>query len=299
MKKTIFLSLLSVFALIGNAAANERILVNSEVTTHIVMPERIKMVDISTTKVIGNQCADNMVRIKPNVPTDSLPTGEGQGGASHSEGELLATLTLIGERHIAQYDLVYTKEPSCAVTIFQVPYADTQSYVHPDVSMPLSEMARYAWVIYGSNRKFNQIVTKANGIKAVVNNIYTVGDYFFIDYSLENKTKIAYDIEELRIQLTDKKETKATNSQTIELSPVFSLNNAKKFKKNYRNVLVLPKLTFPDEKVLRLEISENQISGRVIALAIEYEDILNADGFDNKIVERIPYNCQYYYYVQP
>lgn len=73
---------------------------------------------------------------------------------------------------------------------------------------------------------------------------------------------------------------------------VFSLNYAKKFQKNYRNVLVLPKLTFPDEKVLRLEISENQISGRVIVLTIEYEDILNADGFDSDILK----NCDYYPY---
>ena len=34
------------------------ILVNEEVTTHIVMPENIKLVDISTDKLVGNQCAD-------------------------------------------------------------------------------------------------------------------------------------------------------------------------------------------------------------------------------------------------
>ena len=96
------------------------------------------------------------------------------------------------------------------------------------------------------------------------------------------------------MKLTDKKETKATNSQTIELTPVYSLNPVKKFKKNYRNVLVIEKLTFPDEKVLRLEISENQISGRVITLTIEYEDILNADGFDSDILKNS--SCYPYYY---
>lgn len=116
--------------------------------------------------------------------------------------------------------------------------------------------------------------------------------------TLQNKTKIAYDIEELRVELTDKKETKATNSQTIELSPVFSLNHVRKFKKSYRNVLVLPKLTFPDEKVLRLEISENQISGRVITLTIEYEDILHADGFDSDILKNAAY-YPYYYITYP
>lgn len=292
MKSKMLLCFLSLFMAAAGASANERIYVNREVTTHIVMPENIKMVDISTTKIAGNQCTDNIVRIKPSCGSDSIPE------AGYRDNELLGTLTLIGERHIAQYDILYTQSPQMAASIFEVPYSHTQSYINPEVTMPMAEMARYAWAVYGSGRKYNQIVSRAHGMKAVVNNIYAVGDYFFIDYSLQNKTKIAYDIEELRVKLTDKKETKATNSQTIELSPVFSLNHVRKFKKSYHNVLVLPKLTFPDEKVLRLEISENQISGRVITLTIEYEDILHADGFDSDILKNAAY-YPYYYITYP
>ena len=280
MKAKLFLLFFGLLGFVVQAAAKEKIYVNSEVTTHIVMPENIKLVDISTTKIMGNQCADNMVRIKPYLEQDSVKS-------AFSENELLGTITLIGERHIAQYDVVY---PSMAASIFEVAYSDTQSYINPEVSMPKAEMVRYAWAVYGSKRKYNQVVSNAHGMKAIVNNIYTIGDY-----SLQNKTKIAYDIEELRVKLTDKKETKATNSQTIELTPIYSLNPVKKFKKNYRNVLVIEKLTFPDEKVLRLEISENQISGRVITLTIEYEDILNADGFDSDILKNS--SCYPYYYI--
>ena len=283
MKDKIIAATLALCAVAIPATAKEKILVNSEVTTHIVMPENIKMVDLSTTKIIGNQCADNIVRIKPFIEADSVPT-------SYREGELMGTLTLIGERHLAQYDVVYTAAPSRAASIHRVPYAGLDSYINPEVSMPQSEMARYAWAVYGNGRKYNQVVSKANGMKAIVNNIYSIGDYFFIDYSIQNSTKIAYDIAEVRVKLTDKKEVKATNSQTVELSPVYSLNLARKFKKNYRNVLVLDKLTFPDEKVLRIEISENQISGRVITLTVEYDDILNADGFDSDILKNLPFN---------
>ena len=283
MKDKIIAATLALCAVAIPATAKEKILVNSEVTTHIVMPENIKMVDLSTTKIIGNQCADNIVRIKPFIEADSVPT-------HYREGELMGTLTLIGERHLAQYDVVYTSAPSRAASIYHVPYAGLDSYINPEVSMPQSEMARYAWAVYGSGRKYNQVVSRGNGMKAIVNNIYSIGDYFFIDYSLQNSTKIAYDIAEVRVKLTDKKEVKATNSQTEELSPVYSLNLAKKFKKNYRNVLVLDKLTFPDEKVLRIEISENQISGRVITLTVEYDDILNADGFDSDILKNLPFN---------
>lgn len=283
MKDRIIAATLALCAVAIPATAKEKILVNSEVTTHIVMPENIKMVDLSTTKIIGNQCADNIVRIKPFIEADSVLT-------HYREGELMGTLTLIGERHLAQYDVVYTSAPSRAASIHRVPYAGLDSYINPEVSMPQSEMARYAWAVYGSGRKYNQVVSRANGMKAIVNNIYSIGDYFFIDYSLQNSTKIAYDIAEVRVKLTDKKEVKATNSQTVELSPVYSLNLAKKFKKSYRNVLVLDKLTFPDEKVLRIEISENQISGRVITLTVEYDDILNADGFDSDILKNLPFN---------
>ena len=296
MKTKLFILLFGILGVVAQVSANEKIYVNSEVTTHIVMPENIKLVDISTTKIVGNQCTDNIVRIKPYLESDSL-----QAVGSYKDNELLGTITLIGERHIAQYDILYTQSPGMAASIFEVPYNHTRSYINPEVSMPMAEMARYAWAVYSSDRKYNQIVTKAHGMKAVINNIYAVGDYFFIDYSLQNKTKIPYDIEEIWVKLTDKKETKATNSQTIELSPVFTLNSSRKFKKNYRNVLVLPKLTFPDEKVLRLEISENQISGRVIVLTIEYEDILHADGFDSDILKDAAYYPYYHisYTVKP
>ena len=196
MKAKLFLLFFGLLGMVVQAAAKEKIYVNSEVTTHIVMPENIKLVDISTTKIMGNQCADNMVRIKPYLEPDSIKT-------SFDENELLGTITLIGERHIAQYDVVYTHYPSMAASIFEVAYSDTQSYINPEVSMPKAEMVRYAWAVYGSKRKYNQVVSNAHGMKAIVNNIYTIGDYFFIDYSLQNKTKIAYDIEELRVKLTD------------------------------------------------------------------------------------------------
>ena len=255
---------------------NHVIFVNEDVTTHVIMPENIKLVDMSTDKIVGNQCAENIVRIKPS--------------GRMRDHELVGTITVIGERHLAQYDIVYTAGPACANSIYRIQLDELKRYKNPDVLMPESQMAAYAWAIYGSQPNYNNIHYSANGIRAVVNNIYTVNDYFFIDYSLYNRTKIKYDIDEVRVKLSDKKEAKATNSQTIELTPTYSLNTARSFKKAYRNVIVLPKLTFPDEKVLRIEIAERQISGRVIYIPIEYEDILNADGFDKCLLNRLPFN---------
>lgn len=256
------------------------ILVNSDVTTHIVMPENLKLVDISTANIIGNQCADNMVRIKP-TPVDSI------GRERYHDNEFLGTVTLIGERHMAQYDIRYETLPQRASSIFNVSYDQTMKYANPEVSMPESEISRFAWAVYGSKRKFNNIKSNAYGIKASIYNIYTIGNYFFIDFCLENKSNVEYDIDEIRVTLTDKKETKATNSQTIQINPVYTLNPASRFKRNYRQVLVLDKLTFPEEKIINITVTENQISGRQVVLSMEYADVLNADGFDITKIDKI------------
>jgi conjugative transposon TraN protein len=201
--------------------------------------------------------------------------------------ELAGTMTVIGERHIAQFNVVYVKGPALANSIYTIDLRDTKRYNNPDVLMPEADMAKFAWAIYGTPARFHNIHYKKYGIKAVVNNIYAIDDYFFIDFSLYNNTNIKFDIDEIRVKLTDKKESKATNTQTIELTPAYILNKASSFKKGYRNVIVLNKLTFPDEKILNLEISENQISGRVLYIPIEYSDILHTDGFDDNLMKSL------------
>ena len=70
----------------------------------------------------------------------------------------------------------------------------------------------------------------------------------------------------------------------VELTPAMVLDQSKTFKYGYRNVLVLKKMTFPNDKVLSIEISEKQISGRTISLDIDYEDVLYADSFNSRLM---------------
>jgi len=270
--KKIFLAAVAFMAMSNNSVhAQDKVLttlyVNKDVTTHLIMPETIKLVDISTDYVVGNQVNDNIVRIKPDTIM--------------ADGETAAVVTVIGERHIAQYKLVYSVLPNIVHTRFTIPYCDTQEYQNPDVQMSVAEMSRYAIRMFNAKRTVENIHSKKDKMKAWVNHICSAGDYFFIDFSLENKTKIPYDISEIRVKLEDKKQKKATNYQSIELTPEYMLNWQKHFKKRYRNVLVIKKLTFPEAKVLKLEISENQISGRTIELNINYDDVLKADCFDD------------------
>ena len=58
MKTRIILIICLITGIVVHLSANEKIYINREVTTHIVMPENIKMVDISTTKIIWNHSPD-------------------------------------------------------------------------------------------------------------------------------------------------------------------------------------------------------------------------------------------------
>ena len=43
-------------------------------------------------------------------------------------------------------------------------------------------------------------------------------------------------------------------------------------------------MTFPNDKVLSIELSEKQLSGRTISMQLDYEDVLSADSFDSLLL---------------
>lgn len=250
----------------------ERLTVNEQVTTVITATEPIRFVDISTDKIGGDQPINNTIRLKPK---------EG----AHEDGEVLAIVTIVTERYRTQYALLYTTRLQEAVTDKVVQRMEQTAYHNPAVSLSTEDMYRIARNIWSSPAKWRDVKTKKHRMEMRLNNIYAVGDYFFIDYSVENKTNIRFDIDEMRLKLADKKISKATNNQVIELTPEMQLEQTQSFKYGYRNILVVKKLTFPNDKILTIEMSEKQISGRTISLNIDYEDVLCADSFNKVLLE--------------
>ena len=250
----------------------ELLTVNEQVTTVITASEPIRFVDISTDKVAGDQPINNTIRLKPKE-------------AGHADGDILAIVTIVTERYRTQYGLIYTTRMNEAVSDKEIQLQERQAYNNPAVTMSTEAMYNYARTIWNSPAKFRDVSIKQHRMVMRLNNIYSVGDYFFIDFSITNKTNIRFDIDELRVKLADKKVSKATNNQIIELQPELVLEQAKSFHHGYRNVLVIKKLTFPNDKILTIELSVKQISGRTIHLNIDYEDVLSADSFNHQILQ--------------
>ena len=250
----------------------EQLTVNEQVTTVITATEPIRFVDISTDKIAGDQPINNTVRLKPKE-------------AGHEDGEVLAIVTIVTERYRTQYALLYTTRMQEAVTDKEVQPVEMTAYRNPAVSLSTEDMYRFARQVWLSPARYRNVSRRQHRMTMRLNNIYAVGDYFFIDFSIENRTDIRFDIDEIRVKLADKKVSKATNSQVIELKPEMELEQKGSFLHGYRNVLVVRKMTFPNDKVLTIEVSEKQISGRTIALNIDYEDVLCADSFNEVLLQ--------------
>ena len=278
IKKTLGAMMLCAFSAVPMLAQQtynemEQLTINEQVTTVITASEPIRFVDISTDKVVGDQPINNTIRVKP------------KGEAKYEDGEILAIVTIVTERYRTQYALLYTTRMEEAVTDKEIQLIERNAYNNPAVSMSTADMTKFARQIWNSPAKIRNIGTKKHHMVMRLNNIYSAGDYFFIDFSIDNKTNIRFDIDQIRMKLSDKKMSKATNAQSIEINPVMMLEQAKSFKYGYRNVLVIKKMTFPNDKVLTIEMAEKQISGRNIMLNIDYEDVLSADSFNASLLE--------------
>lgn len=235
--------------------------INKDVSTHFIALEEISYVDISNNKIVGDIPVGNVLRLKP--------IEEGANGI----------VTIVTESYFVQYMLVYTDELDKVYTRHNIQYSELRSLMNPEKVLTKADMYDYAGKMFVQKKRYYDVSTVSKRLKVTLNNIYTVDKYFFIDLSLKNRSNIQFDIDQIRFKVEDKRMTKATNLQSVEIKPIITYLGDISFKRNYRNIFVFEKFTFPEDKVFTIEISEKQISGRTIILRISYADVLKADNF--------------------
>ncbi len=247
-----------------------RFYISNGLSVHFVSPEPIQFVDISTRDLVGDLPVNNVLRLK------YFPDSLDHQSVAHDRSTVV---TIVGQSFMAQYHMICTTAAQSfpLSTRIEVLPEHTKPLEFPEVTMTEREMKIYAMRVIREKRTNRNVASKALGMTARLNNIFSLGDYVFIDVSFKNSTRIKYDIDQLRFRIRDKRITKATNVQDMELKPVFVLYNNRYFQRRYRNVFVFRKFTYPGNKVLSIQMAEEQISGRTIELNIKYRELLNAD----------------------
>jgi len=236
----------------------------ADMTVHFISPEPIQYVDISTKDIIGDLALPNVLRLRL------------KDSCRHFER---AVVTIAGEKFLAQYRLMPGNAPD-AVTVDILPAAMRPLDI-AGIGLSQNQLKQLSLDVMAIKAKHPVEKSEDFGIEASANHIYATADYLFIDIGFRNKTRIPYTIDGIRFRVEDKKVTKASNVQSVEVKPVFVLQQNIAFDKTYRNIYVFKKMSFPGNKVLNIELSERQPSGRIINLKIRYQDILNADSIPN------------------
>lgn len=288
MKTLIYSLLLSTAALFSaQTTTPEQIIsdlpqleITEGINLHMISPEPIQYVDLSTDKLTGDLPTSNIARIKITDNPISEKDKKTQS-ISFFSGDTVGIITVVGQSFIAQYKAVY-RSPNNLNTI-------TNIHIQPEAMQPIEfdkitfsnrELRKFALEII-QKQTDKKAVRKENNLNLTMqlNNVYVMGDYIFLDMTFRNTSNLGYDLETLKFSIEDKKIHKATNNQSIEMTPVFQLNPQKHFRKNLRNIYVFKKFTYPNSKVMMIRMIEEQLSGRTIEMKVNYSDILKADTF--------------------
>ena len=288
--KTILYSLLLSTAqfLTAQTATKEQIIsdlpeieITEGINLHIISPEPIQYVDLSTLKLTGDLPATNIARIKITDSPESNETEKIKKQTTFTSGQNIGIITVVGQSFIAQYKAIYRNfENLNTVTNIHIQPEDIQPIEFDKMVFSNLELRKFAMDIIQKKSEKNPIRKEKNlQLNIQLNNVYVMSDYIFLDMTVKNNSNLSYDIDDLKFSIEDKIIYKATNNQSIEMTPVFQLNPQKHFRKNFRNIYVFKKFTFPNSKVMMIRLIEEQLSGRTIEMKINYSDILKADTF--------------------
>lgn len=250
-----------------------RLTISDGISLHIISPEPIQFVDLSTNNLVGDLPAENIARIKiaDVITGDSL---------QQVDKNNLGIITIVCQSFMVQYKLDYKNYDREAITNLQIQPEHMQPLDYPDTRFSKLELSGFSFDILKTKKDKNPIRTSTNlKLKMQLNNVYVIADYIFLDLTFENQTNLPYSMDALKFSIDDKKIYKATNNQSIDIEPVFKLYPQKEFKKNFRNIYVFKKFTYPNSKILNIRLIEEQLSGRTVEIKVKYSDILNGDTF--------------------
>ena len=294
MKITLYILLLFISNLLtAQTATKEQIIsdlpeieISEGINLHIISPEPIQYVDLSTEKLTGDLPTTNIARIK--ITDNTASTKEEKlkktiitNGNIYTHGNNIGIITVVAQSFIAQYKVVYRNQDNLNTI--------TNIHIQPEAMQPIEfdkmvfsnlELRKFAMDIIQKKSEKNPIREEKNlKLGFQLNNVYVMSDYIFLDMTIKNNSNLSYDIEDLKFSLEDKKIHKATNNQSVELTPILQLNPQKHFRKNFRNIYVFKKFTYPNSKVMMIRLIEEQLSGRTIEMKVNYSEILKADTF--------------------
>ncbi len=274
MKKICAVWITGIMLLMSNIRTFAQEMVTSEIepqkitiafskTTNLIFPYAIKSIDKGSRDVLVQKAigVENVLQVKAG----KMNFGETNLTIVTADGSLYSYILNYSEKPTGLNIKVQKAE------IAPKPVAAFSADATNDVVQLNAEKVSL------KRKTMDKVNDANNGALIDLKGLYVQENELYFQFDLRNFSALNYDVKSLRFFIRDKKKSKRTASQEIDVNPVYVLGNAKVIRSNSEQVLVVvvPKFTIPDKKIFTVQLQE-QNGGRNLQLDITNKEIFRS-----------------------
>lgn len=244
-------------------------------TVHVIFPAPIRYVDLGSADLLAAKAdgTENVLRVKAALRDFSCESN-------------LSVITEDGNYYT--FNVKYADEPvklSVEMTDF---LHDGESVNRPNnaLAIYMQELGQESPLLVklimqsihkNNDREIKHIGSKRFGIQHTLKGIYTHNGLLYFHLQLKNSSNVPFNVDYLTFKIVDKKVAKRTAIQEQVIWPLRAHNNLMAIGGNRteRMVFTLPKFTIPDDKMLVVELNEQQ-GGRHQRFTVDNADLVRA-----------------------
>ena len=239
-------------------------------TTNLVFPLPITSIDRGSQDIIVEKAVgvENILRVKADVKT--------------FEETNLSVITNDGKLY--SFLVSYNNNPTYLnVNLTNVAPINTSASLQkeegaiPSAVMTEQSLKTYSQKAISEKSNIHWVDNEASGMSLALTGFYVKANIMFCKLRIENDSQINYDIEQFRLYIRDKTQSKRTATQEIEIHPLHILGDTSVIRGISKDTLVIavPKFTIPDGKYMVIEIMERN-GGRHLALRVKNRHVVKA-----------------------
>lgn len=242
--------------------------VTANKTTNLVFPSAIISIDRGSQGIFVQKAegVENILRVK----ADSAGIAETNLSVITTDGKFYSFV-------VNYVDSPAYLNVSLGKTVAEKPTSVKDSIVYAQPFLEKAGLEAIASFVLHTRNNTRKLEDESGHVSLSVNGFYVRGNTFFCKLLFENGSGINYDIEQLRFYIRDKKQSKRTSSQEVDVGQLFVLGNISTIegKTASKVVVALPKFTIPDGKYLIVEVIEKN-GGRNLSIEVGNKKIIKA-----------------------
>lgn len=244
-------------------------------TVHVIFPSAIRYVDLGSADLLAAKAdgTDNVLRVKAALRDFSRESN-------------LSVITEDGAYYT--FNVKYADEPvklSVEMTDF---LHDGEAVNRPNnaLAVYMQELGQESPLLVklimqsihkNNDREIKHIGSKRFGIQHTLKGIYTHNGLLYFHLQLKNSSNVPFNVDFITFKIVDKKVAKRTAIQEQVIWPLRAYNNLMLIggQRTERMIFTLAKFTIPDDKMLVVELNEQE-GGRHQRFTLDNADLIRA-----------------------